>query len=101
MFYLTRDTGIAACKLFPEKMGIRKYRGCVYFQSATEERSQKDRAYFCEMTIPLTLCKVMFGIVPEEGEAYHLKYDGKKWLKKKVDLAFSRSNEKLDSWPWT
>lgn len=99
-FYLTRATKAGFVEMWPEEMGIRKYKGCVYYNSATEVEGSNDCCYFEDMDIPVSLCQEMFGFVPKCGEAWHIKPNGKGGIRKqRVELAFTKNSE-LDKWPW-
>ena len=78
-FYITRDSCVNHVKVTPAHIGISKYKGCIYYESAR-------RAFIGgEMYLPLADCEYIFGFVPEPEEAWLV--EGRK--KTKIDLAFS------------
>lgn len=100
-FYLTRDSDGEYAKLYPEEIGIIKRKGCFYYQEATGDLCHQTQYCFVPMEIPLTLCKAMFGFIPEVGKAYYVRLGKKgRLVATEVRLAFSEASEALDAYPW-
>lgn len=94
--YVTRDSALYYVYVFPAKVGIRKFHGCVTWGAAwnesvdtvflTARRNSKLAEGLGEAAF-----RNRFGFYPRPGTAWLIEYTPKGKMKKpkKVDLAFS------------
>ena len=83
--FVIKNTGYNDICMWPAVLGIRKWRGCVYFGRA------RDKYGNCLWLTNCT-CDRVYGDHPARGEAWLVKPDGKYWLWERVDdqIGFSK-----------
>ncbi len=92
--YVTRTTYMDHVRIFPAKVGIRKFHGCVTWGAEWKERCCTNRltrrGTKCAERVYPTECRARFGFFPREGTAWLIEWDAKGKMKRsKVDIDFS------------
>ncbi len=92
--FVTRDTVLCRVFVYPERVGIRKFRGCVAWGAAWSKdhdtiRLRKTGPKRAESLSPHE-CRERYGFYPLKGTAWLVEFDAKGKMKKtKVDIEFS------------
>lgn len=92
--YVTRGSYMDHVRIYPAKVGIRKFHGCVAWGAAwCENYATPDltrRGTRSAKRITPDECRTRFGFYPRPGTAWLVEYNAKgKMEKSKVDIDFS------------
>ena len=91
--YVTRGTLRTKVDVFPARIGIRKFHGCVEWGAAwnsgmsTYKISRKSQTEVPEMS-PYE-CRIRFGFYPRKGTAWLIEYNARGKMKKKLEKLLS------------